>query len=68
MMSSKQKGNAKVGFLGLLTILFVGLKLAGIISWNWALVLLPVLLGLIPLLVVLIALFSDYRRIMKRIK
>ena len=30
-----------IGFLGLLTILFIGLKLAHIIHWSWWLVLLP---------------------------
>lgn len=29
------------GFLGLLTILFIGLKLTGFIDWSWWLVLLP---------------------------
>ena len=31
----------KLGFLGALTLLFIGLKLAEIISWSWWLVLLP---------------------------
>lgn len=35
-----------VGFLGLLTILFIGLKLAGIITWAWWLVLLPLYAGI----------------------
>lgn len=34
-----------VGFLGLLTILFVGLKLGGIIDWSWWWVLSPLLAG-----------------------
>lgn len=38
-MSSKKSGG--VGFLGLLTILFIGLKLGGVIDWSWWLVLLP---------------------------
>jgi hypothetical protein len=46
----KQQGNAGIGFLGLLTILFVGLKLTGYINWSWWLVLVP-LYG--PLAVVL---------------
>lgn len=31
-----------VGFLGLLGILFIGLRLAGIIDWPWWMVLLPI--------------------------
>ena len=38
MSSSSTKG---VGFLGLLTLLFIAYKLAGIIAWSWLLVLAP---------------------------
>lgn len=31
-----------IGFIGLLTILFIGLKLTGFISWSWLWVLSPV--------------------------
>lgn len=31
----------QIGFFGLLTILFVGLKLAGFIDWSWVWVLAP---------------------------
>lgn len=31
----------KVGFLGLLTLIFITLKLCGVIAWSWWLVLLP---------------------------
>lgn len=31
----------KIGFLGLLGLLFIGLKLGNIINWSWWLVLLP---------------------------
>lgn len=34
-----------VGFFGMLTVLFIGLKLAGVIEWSWWLVLLPALIG-----------------------
>jgi len=42
-----EKDNAAVGFLPLLTVLFVGLKLTGFISWSWFWVLSPLLLPLI---------------------
>ena len=30
-----------IGFAGLLTVLFIGLKLAGVIEWSWVWVLAP---------------------------
>lgn len=35
-----------IGFLGLLGILFIGLKLTGYITWSWWLVLLPIYGGI----------------------
>ena len=37
--SSTQSGG--IGFFGLLTILFIGLKLGGVINWSWWWVLAP---------------------------
>ncbi len=37
--SAAQSGG--IGFFGLLTLLFIGLKLGGVINWSWWLVLLP---------------------------
>lgn len=31
----------KIGFLGMLTLIFITLKLTGVIAWSWWLVLLP---------------------------
>ena len=47
------KGNTSVGigFNGLLTILFIGLKLANVINWSWWLVLAP---SWIPMLIVVV--------------
>lgn len=41
------------GFMGLLTILFIGLKLGGVIAWSWVWVLAPLWLplGLLALFV-----------------
>ena len=38
-MNNKNTGG--VGFLGLLTLLFIGLKLTGYITWSWIWVLAP---------------------------
>lgn len=35
-----------IGFLGMLAILFIGLKLAGFITWSWWWVLCPLWIGL----------------------
>lgn len=43
-----------VGFLGLLTLLFIGLKLGGAITWSWWWVLSPIW---IPAVIGVIALF-----------
>lgn len=43
-----------IGFFELLTILFVGLKLGGVVSWNWFWVLSPVLIPLMILGVVIL--------------
>jgi len=34
-------GNVGIGFFGLLTILFITLKLCGVIKWSWIWVLAP---------------------------
>lgn len=39
--SSPSASTGGIGFLGLLTVLFVGLKLTGYIGWSWWWVLVP---------------------------
>jgi hypothetical protein len=40
-MASNSGGSGGIGFAGLLTVLFVGLKLTGFIAWSWWWVLSP---------------------------
>ena len=47
------KNTNGVGFLGLLTLLFIGLKLTGYITWSWIWVLAPLW---IPICIALILL------------
>ena len=58
IMSNNTSSSSGIGFPGLLTVLFVGLKLTGHITWSWWWVLSPlwisVLLGLTILLGVLL--------------
>lgn len=53
--SSTQSGG--IGILGLLGVLFVGLKLAGIITWSWWYVTLPFWGGLALFLSILVVVF-----------
>lgn len=40
-MSNSSSSNGGIGFAGLLTVLFIGLKLTGYIAWSWWWVLSP---------------------------
>ena len=52
--TSSTASSGGIGFTGLLAILFIALKLTGVISWSWLWVLSPIW---IPLALVLVALF-----------
>ena len=41
MSNSSSSSSGGIGFFGLLTILFIGLKLGGVINWSWLWVLSP---------------------------
>lgn len=49
---SESSSSGGIGFCGLLTILFIGLKLGGVIGWSWVWVLAPLW---IPAVMVLVA-------------
>lgn len=53
MSDKRSGGSGGIGFVGMLTILFVGLKLAGVISWSWWWVLSPLWISAILLAVLL---------------
>ena len=40
-MSESSSASGGIGFVGLLTLLFIGLKLTGYITWSWLWVLSP---------------------------
>jgi hypothetical protein len=42
---SSSSSSGGVGFAGLLTVLFIGLKLTGFIDWSWLWVLSPMWIG-----------------------
>ena len=56
-MSNKRatsSGSSGIGFTGLLTIVFIVLKLTGYIDWDWIWVLAPIWIGAILTIVVLV--------------
>jgi hypothetical protein len=53
-MKHKATSSNGIGFFGLLTILFIGLKLTGYIDWSWVWVLAPIWIPLVITLVILL--------------
>lgn len=51
-----KSNNTGVGFCGLLTILFVGLKLGHVIAWSWWWVLSPLWIPVLIVIAILIVL------------
>ena len=53
-------GGSGIGFIGLLTIVFITLKLLGVIKWSWLWVLSPLLICLlITLTIILMMIFPS---------
>lgn len=52
-MSNKTVNNNGIGFLGLLTIVFVIAKITGYITWSWWLVFSPMIIGFALILIIL---------------
>jgi hypothetical protein len=59
-MSNQSSGSGGIGFVGMLTILFVGLKLTGYINWSWIWVLSPVWISALIVLLLWGALLLPY--------
>lgn len=49
-----EKESAGIGFSGLLTIVFIVLKLVGVISWSWLWVLSPIWISTILAIVLIV--------------
>lgn len=50
--SSQSTTSSGVGFTGLLTVLFIGLKLTGYVSWSWWWVLSPIWISILLVLAI----------------
>ena len=64
MSSNSSSSSSGIGFPGLLTVLFIGLKLTGNITWSWVWVLSPLWISfalflVIAAIVVIAAVISD---------
>ncbi|MCR6096880.1 hypothetical protein HXA31_20555 [Salipaludibacillus agaradhaerens] len=64
-MSNTSSGG--IGFTGLLTVLFIALKLTGVINWSWVWVLSPIWISfsifiLVFVVVLLIAALMDIKK------
>lgn len=54
MSKSKTTSSVRIGFGGLLAIIFITLKLCGVISWSWLWVLAPLWIPLVCVALILI--------------
>lgn len=52
--SNSSSNSGGIGFVGLLTILFVALKLTGYITWSWLWVLSPIWISFVLVMAILI--------------
>ncbi len=57
-MSNTSSSTGGIGFAGLLTIVFITLKLTGFIAWSWLWVLAPVWVSILLALAIIAAYFG----------
>jgi len=56
MSKDTSSGSGRISFVGLLTIVFITLKLLGKIDWSWALVLSPIWISILCVLSIIVLL------------
>ena len=61
-MSQQNNSTSGIGFTGLLTLVFIVLKLLGKITWSWWWILSPIWISIIFVLVVVIIVFAVHQR------
>ncbi len=68
MLNKDSNNNSKsasggIGFFGILTLIFIVLKLCGVISWSWIWVLAPSWIPIIlTIVIIIVALFIEIRK------
>ena len=65
MKNRNHESGGGIGFIGLLTIVFITLKLTGVIDWSWGWVLSPIWISFIGLLL-LVAIIATYAELTKK--
>lgn len=54
--NNNSSSSSGIGFTGLLTVLFIGLKLTGYITWSWMWVLSPIWISMLLIIGLVLAL------------
>ena len=54
MSNNSSSSSGGIGFSGLLTVLFIGLKLTGFINWSWLWVLSPLWISLLIVILAIV--------------
>lgn len=68
MMNKSSNNNSKstsggIGFFGILTLIFIVLKLCGVINWSWIWVLAPSWISIIlTITIIIVALFIEIKK------
>ena len=66
MSEIKTVNNNIIGFFGLLTLIFITLKLTGYIDWSWWLVLMPLFIPVIIIFAILVIMLVMGARVRQR--
>ena len=66
MSEIKTVNNNSIGFFGLLTLIFITLKLTGYIDWSWWLVLMPLFVPVIIIFTILVTMLLLGARVRQR--
>lgn len=65
-MSKSNNSSGGIGFIGLLTISFIVLKLVGVIDWNWIWILSPLWIAAFLIIVIFVIPFLFLLKISKK--
>ena len=61
-MENNSNSKTGIGFTGLLQLLFIALKLVGVIDWSWLWVLSPIWISLVIVVICLIIMIWGIKR------
>ena len=68
MSNNNTSGGRGIGFTGLLTIVFITLKLLGVIKWSWLWVLSPLLICPLIFLTIFLMMVYPFKKSIKKSK